>query len=473
MKGIISLFCTLLALSIYAQDSTLNQSVTTDFSALYKIRSPKFRLSQEATSRWVKEHPSLENITIEEILPYRSGLLIIENGTGRIFYTDSSGTVSRMDETRHGGDRYGAFNFVYNDTIYSIGGYGFWHITGAVRFFNTKTKEWNIVRTTQNVKVANGVNALFIYSEKEKKIFVLYKKYEDEYVITEKNETEDRKIFVQIFDLTTKDWSANTYTLNKKIAADFHDIIHLTSNSRSLFISSKNFIKIIELDLLNNEFYEADDQLNDEWVELNRKSPIRASYASDTSIIIYDLEANKQHSIQTKPVNRKKIGQLYDQSSILSEFPFEWIVIISLCITNLFLFFGFLNLYKQKKKQRLVDEVNSNATDQLVAKVKSFTDLLDETETKVVYHLLKNVKEGKLTSIDEINKILGIEKRSYKIKNNMRADVLKLINKKFMDFASSSDELIIRERSSFDKRYFEYTLNDRYANKIGTAISNL
>jgi hypothetical protein len=55
----------------------------------------------------------------------------------------------------------------------------------------------------------------------------------------------------------------------------------------------------------------------------------------------------------------------------------------------------------------------------------------------------------------------------------MRADVLKLINKKFMDFASSSDELIIRERSSFDKRYFEYTLNDRYANKIGTAISNL
>ncbi|MFN5937322.1 MAG: hypothetical protein ACK43L_04685 [Sphingobacteriales bacterium] len=120
-----------------------------------------------------------------------------------------------------------------------------------------------------------------------------------------------------------------------------------------------------------------------------------------------------------------------------------------------------------------MDEVNTNATDQLVAKVKSFTDLLDETETKVVYHLLKNVKEGKLTSIDEINKILGIEKRSYKIKNNMRADVLKLINKKFMDFASSSDELIIRERSSFDKRYFEYTLNDRYANKIGTAISNL
>jgi len=61
--------------------------------------------------------------------------------------------------------------------------------------------------------------------------------------------------------------------------------------------------------------------------------------------------------------------------------------------------------------------------------------------------LSENYRAGKKSSIDEINKILGIDKRPYKIANNIRADALKMINKKFMDFSANSDELIIRERS--------------------------
>ena len=93
-------------------------------------------------------------------------------------------------------------------------------------------------------------------------------------------------------------------------------------------------------------------------------------------------------------------------------------------------------------------------------------DLLNEIEQQIVQTIAEDFKAERLTSIDKINKILGIEKRPYKIKNNLRADVLKMINKKFMDYLGNNDELIIRERSEFDKRFFEYTINERYVNKI-------
>lgn len=471
MQRIIFLLGIVLSTFSYGQDSISQLPAIQDFKVLVNIPSKKFLLSNEAINKWRTANPSLDGIVISEVLHYKSGLVIPENGTGRLFYIDSTGVAIRMDETQYGGDRYGAFNFVYNDTIFSIGGYGFWHINGAVRFFNTKTKEWNIIRTSQSVNVASGINAHFIYDEKEKKIYVLYKKYGDEYLKTKKDHQLDGKIFVQQFDLIHKDWSPNIYTLNEKIASHFNDISVLTMDSRSLFINTKNALKTLQLDISKNEMYEADDQLTAEWIELNRKNPTRLNYTTDSSIVIYDLTTNTSNIIRTTSANRKKISHLYQLPSSLKKISIEWILIIVLSALNIFSWIVLLKKYKQKPKNQVINQLGTEEIDQLVTKVKSFTDLLDEVETKVVCYLSRNYKDGKLTSIDEINKILGIEKRSYKIKNNMRADALKLINKKFMNFSSTTDELIIRERSSFDKRYFEYTLNDRYANKIGNSIS--
>jgi hypothetical protein len=85
--------------------------------------------------------------------------------------------------------------------------------------------------------------------------------------------------------------------------------------------------------------------------------------------------------------------------------------------------------------------------------------------------LTENAINNKKTSIFEINNVLGVSRKNYKIQNNIRAELLASINKKFMAFAITNDLLIIRERTILDKRFFEYDLNNKYSKKIKSTLS--
>lgn len=470
MKMKLTIIPLLFSLFTSAQDSS-NRICKSLLNAIKNKPVNAFNLSPKIISDLNQNISFLQNAQISQILPFDNGWIIPENGTGRLFSIDSTGNISQLDNTSHGGDRFGAFVFVYNDTIYSMGGYGFWRVTGAVRYFNPNTKEWNIIKTSNNIKLASGVNAHFLYSKNEHKVFALYKNYPDEYAASDMNSEEKEKVYVQIFDLKTKDWSASNFILNKKLGKEFQDLRIVTTAHQSIFLHSKYYAKTLELDFSKNEFYELEDRLNTEWIELTKKADSSIHYATDSSLNILDLSNQSSYSIHTRSLNKKRIDKIYSTSAIQHSLSTQHFIIAGLIISNLILLFAFFFFYKNRKQQKreIINDAHSSEEFETLTKVKSFTDLLDDIEKKVVCLLSKNYKEGRLTSIDEINKTLGIEKRPYKIRNNMRADVLKLINKKFMDFSSSTNELIIRERSEFDKRYFEYTLNDRYANKIGNA----
>ena len=130
-----------------------------------------------------------------------------------------------------------------------------------------------------------------------------------------------------------------------------------------------------------------------------------------------------------------------------------------------------LLIKKSQRKQEVIKELQLINPEQSITEGKKlihFLDLLNLMELNIINLLITNRSEGKNTSLDEINKIIGIEKRPYKLRNNMRADVLKIINNKFKDYNNSNEELIERYRSTFDKRYFEYVLNSKYAFKFAS-----
>ena len=68
--------------------------------------------------------------------------------------------------------------------------------------------------------------------------------------------------------------------------------------------------------------------------------------------------------------------------------------------------------------------------------------------------------------MDEINVVLGVTKKPYKIRNNMRATALKIINKKFFDYRGSTEELILRVKSDDDKRFFTYSINESFISMV-------
>ena len=99
----------------------------------------------------------------------RNKLFISIAGTGRVYEYTGNQTAKRIDNTCLEGYNNSAFNFVYRDTIFSLGGYGFWVANGMLRYFDERSQEWQVKAT--NKTVSHRENFLAYYDEKDKKIY--------------------------------------------------------------------------------------------------------------------------------------------------------------------------------------------------------------------------------------------------------------------------------------------------------------
>ncbi|MFZ9718008.1 MAG: hypothetical protein ACO3BD_01510 [Chitinophagaceae bacterium] len=420
-------------------------------------------LSAEAKQILVQENAELTDFQLDGIVKQNNNYLLYENGSGRLWQLNDSGRLTKWDKTKFAGDRFGAFEFTHNDTLYSMGGYGFWRVSGAIRYFNHETREWMVIPANQNVVAASGVNAIFFHAVNASKVFVIYGQYNDEYLIEKHQEKTDR-LYLQIFDLVHKTWADNPKVLSQAIAKELDDIRVLAATSNALYLNSKYFNETLELDFQQNIYSEIEPAFLNDLQQIIGQRPNHMIEKSESSIIITDLNTRAPFRFDVSKYKKKKTGTIYSNAPNESKsLPLNSLLYISIGL-NILLGATWARSILIRKK---LDERESGLNEiDAPTKGKKFIDLLDAVELNIINTLSAHFKASKHTSIDEINKILGIEKRPYKIANNIRADALKMINKKFMDFSGNTDELIIRERSTFDKRFFEYTLNQRYINKV-------
>lgn len=67
--------------------------------------------------------------------------LIHAPGFGHL-WSYKNGVLNRLDTTFFAGNNFGADRFVFHDTVFSHGGYGFWLYHGVVSYFDPRFKEW-------------------------------------------------------------------------------------------------------------------------------------------------------------------------------------------------------------------------------------------------------------------------------------------------------------------------------------------
>lgn len=421
-------------------------------------------VSSGAIQQWKGENTQLFDFQIDGIARLSEKLLFIENGSGRLLLLNEMDSLERWDKTKFSGDRFGSFEFVHNDTLFSIGGYGFWRVTGAIRYFDETTRDWIALPISNSIAVASGVNAIFHYAPKANKVYVIYKDYPDEYLRKPKRNNTN-VLHVRIFDLGSKNWTENSYTLSPNIGKEFDDMKVMAATNSALYINSKFHDNTLELDFENNSYAEMEEDFLRTLVQIEGQRPISITEKTDSSIYITDLASGEQYEFATTRFQKNKKGDIYTIEAQNAIQNWNNYILSASLILNI-LFAGIWIKIRLTNKPTSKDATLGALAIEETTKTKKFIDLLDATESSVISTLSENYRAGKKSSIDEINKILGIDKRPYKIANNIRADALKMINKKFMDFSGSTDELIIRERSTFDKRFFEYTLNQRYVNKV-------
>ena len=389
------------------------------------------------------------------------------NGTGKLFTMDSSLALTRLDNTCYEGYNYGSYSFVRNNKIYNLGGWGFWQFNSGLRYFDTTSKEWFREPINKEVQLAKHMNALVYPDKANDLIYVVYQSYPNSY-IKNTSDVKNDTIYMQCLNLKTNDWWSNPKVFNDKI---FLETV-LNTNALvlpGLGILTESYNHLYLINPATQKLYEIENEVG---------GTIMNYVASKNGLYFYKDEKlhfyNPQlDSLVSLPLSMSKFSEVAKPlyKTITPDF-IEKIDITKLLFSSaIFLLFVIIVvlIFKNKnlhKMQQTAAGYGLHKKSIEVNKQVEFSDNLTETEKSVLDILYEYSKQGAPTSIDQINRALGVKNKEVTIQNKLRSDTLQMINKKFMVFASTNDTLVEREKTELDKRVYQYKLNERYLNKI-------
>ncbi len=94
----------------------------------------------------------------------RKGTFLVMECSGQVYYFDlATRTISREDLTFYRGANCQAVQFARKDTLYSLGGYGFWQSTNVMTQFNFVSKEWtHILASGEIPKAIHKKRAIYL-----------------------------------------------------------------------------------------------------------------------------------------------------------------------------------------------------------------------------------------------------------------------------------------------------------------------
>ncbi len=404
---------------------------------------------------------------------YKNNLHFQIEGTGKVYKILTENKIKRIDSTNFDGYNFGAFNFVYNDTLFSLGGYGYWNYNGSLRFFEEKTGEWNIIPTNITVPIMIHRHAKPYFDLAHHAIYFIYQNPEK---IEDRSYQKDDTYYVQCLNLQTKTWWDEPKLMNQSIVQPeriyFYPIPFHTQYG--MIIRYHN--DLLLFDMNNNTYLQIQqNKVNEINAKLHINSNELLTYTIQQKLFFYYPQSGLIDStvllptdlIQTNiPVffNKSKIHQLYYNPTLLA------ILISSVLILSII---GGA-LYKIKRLNKRVATLmgshmhngHKNVPEIYVANPNSFRENLTEVEKSLLDLLIANTTKNDMTSVTQMNQVLGIANKDTKIQNNIRSNAIQLINRKFNAYSGLSDELIEKQRTEFDKRFFEYQIQRKYLSKV-------
>jgi hypothetical protein len=394
-------------------------------------------------------------------------MMLWKNGTGKIYAYDKG--IERLDNTCYQGGTFGAIVVKYKDTLFSVGGYGFWTINGALRYYNTNTREWFIQAVNKEVRVATGVNAIYQFDKNKGILYVIYTTYGNEYHT--ENEKTERIIHVQALDLNTKKWWDQPRVLNPEIASSIREISYSTSFHDGLLIQSvKN--SFLFLNFSSNKILKLFENKIVEIVQKKDKIFPTHTFTSTEGIHYYNIKIDSLITVKLNKTDFEKSQiPLYVSKQNNTKFgtgyidnPMIWLLIVLTVVS-----FYYAN-HMKNKNNKLIQKTNNQLD---TNNYYGFINSLLPIELSLLTSILKSNLEKSKTPAESLNKILGLENKPLKIQNNQRAEAIAVINKKFKIKISPEENIIERDRVESDKRFFEYSINSNYIQELECRLDNI
>jgi hypothetical protein len=354
-----------------------------------------------------------------------------------------------------------------------MGGYGFWQFNGMVRYFNETVGEWVVVKSNRTIPLMQNLYSKPFYDISNHKIYLIYQNpktiNEDESYKTDKN------LYVQCFDLVSKKWWVEDKLFNSSLTTEIFSFLlpGAFHTKYGLIYVSEN--EVFLYDFYNNKVKRFSKEKESQIRERYFSQTERLFYAKDSSLFFLDPKTGLIDSVSVGLHDFQDTGiPLYssiNKSEKLITNPYPLVILLFTILSASL----FIVLYNKNKNLKHRNEFLMNSYfingkkgngEITVANPESFRENLTEVEKGLLDILVVNTSIDTMTTVTQVNQVLGVTNKPLKIQNNIRAATIQLINKKFMVYSGTADELIEKQRTEFDKRFFEYSIQRKYLGKV-------
>jgi hypothetical protein len=413
---------------------------TTLFSQVKPLIPSKFTnriLSENSSIKYISYNNQLSFLDtiaqkkdqFQQIIKTDKTAFITTSGTGIVYeqkdLSDSIVYFSRIDSTIYDGYNFDDIKFSYRDTLFSVGGFGYWRNNGQIRYFS-ENKEWELLFP----EILFGISSRNIWNLDSKNGLLS--------IIAENS---DRKNCLLKINLSKHQWeiqeSFNNLFENQILNANEKPVQIQLNNGGSLLVYTD---KVYYLNLsMNTLKIETDKSLTNFFNKFNvRNNPV---VNIDDKLIIAHILENKIDSVSFSINNFSDIAPILNDNR---QFSRNWIFLI---LGLVVLIIGIAFYFKFSKKPVI---------------------LFSEFEKQFLKKLLS--KSGKQLDIDSLNYLLGLSKKSVEIQKKNRSEFLNKLDQKLRELLNTEDVLIIRVKDESDKRIFLYQLNEAFFDQINKLL---
>lgn len=378
----------------------------------------------------VKEIPP--NAVINTFLMDDNSILTV-SGTGQVYQLNLiKKLLKRLDKTFYRGFNFGAIQFVRNDTLYSLGGNGFWHANNIETYFSPKSKEWEL----KNIPSEYGPR--FIRSDfggYHAKLDLL-SVIDFPPMYSEGKVSHQYRYFEKI--LKNNQWKYKgdvNIELMVKLGLTAFDSIFL--NGKFIFLKGPF---VLLADPIKNEIY----QLNHVLTNLNSSYELSEG---NNWIYIYvpdKSENNISPAIKIDSISIEKLKSMstYKGPFYIEPYPSDLLGYGAAAI--LLLTAGGFYAYRKRKPQK-AHENPVESLDGLPAGASAFLNAC-----------LKH-PQGYAFSSQHFTEMMGYGSYAYETQRQVRAKLIKGINSYFWAHYRM-DDVIVRQTANDDKRFSVYLI---------------
>jgi len=238
------------------------------------------------------------------------------------------------------------------------------------------------------------------------------------------------------------------------------------------------------VDLKANKKYAFSNGLRKDWetkvIRSTGNHELDIVFAIDSTIYFGDYDA-RLDSIQ---VRKQDLIDLNDSFYIpnkkeKSGSGMMWIAAIAVMIISPVMA-HFVVRNKKKKMESPFTPINhqEKVADIRAAETPIFrstiqSNMLDDQEILLIKFILEQSRKSELSSIEQINQLLGLSNRSGEVQKRTRSILISGINEKLQIALGSMEPIIEKKRSEFDKRSYEYFILPNYFTLVNEILNNV